>query len=62
MSDGRFAVLGGTILNHTPLSSCEALVFGDDGRWEALPQMHITWAGFHMRYSRRMHHRGWRAI
>jgi hypothetical protein len=46
MSDGRFAVLGGTNLDFTPVSSCEALVFGGDAHWEALPPMHITRADF----------------
>jgi hypothetical protein len=40
MSDGRFAVLGGTS-NYVSTSSCEALSF-DDGvaHWEPLPPMH----------------------
>jgi hypothetical protein len=37
MSDGRFAVLGGSSNNHDPTSSCEALVIDDgDVHWEPL--------------------------
>jgi hypothetical protein len=36
MSDGRFAVLGSGAM----LSSCEALVLGDNAQWEPLPPMH----------------------
>ena len=40
MSDGRFAILGGTDANLHPLSSCEVLVVGHDEHWEVLPPMH----------------------
>jgi hypothetical protein len=40
MSDGRFAVLGGVSNVGDPMSSCEALVVGDDAHWELLPPMH----------------------
>jgi hypothetical protein len=40
LSDGRFAVLGGEDNNNGPLSSCEALLVGDDEHWEMLPPMH----------------------
>jgi hypothetical protein len=40
MSDGRFAVLGGTS-NWALTSSCEALSIDDgDAHWEPLPPMH----------------------
>jgi hypothetical protein len=39
LSDGRFAVIGG-MTNSGITSSCEALTFGDDGIWDALPPMH----------------------
>jgi hypothetical protein len=39
MSDGRFAVLGGSGMGGT-LSSCEALVIGDAEHWEHMPPMH----------------------
>jgi hypothetical protein len=38
MSDGRFAVLGGSSIGGS-LSSCEALVIGDSEHWEPLPPM-----------------------
>jgi hypothetical protein len=40
LSDGRFAVLGGMVNNHEPLSACEALLVGEDAHWEILPSMH----------------------
>jgi hypothetical protein len=40
LSDGRFAVLGGEDNNEEPLSSCEALTFGNDEYWGILPPMH----------------------
>jgi len=46
LSDGRFAVFGGTDDDGDDLASCEALVLDNDGpvsggeRWEALPEMH----------------------
>jgi hypothetical protein len=40
MSDGRFAILGGTDSNNEPFSSCEALVMGHDEHWGDLPPMH----------------------
>jgi hypothetical protein len=39
MSDGRFAVLGGSI-NGVATSSCEALAIGDNEHWEPLLPMH----------------------
>mmetsp|Transcript_1931 Transcript_1931/g.4413 ORF Transcript_1931/g.4413 Transcript_1931/m.4413 type:complete len:132 (-) Transcript_1931:276-671(-) len=39
LSDGRFAVIGG-MTNSGFNSSCEALTFGDDEDWDALPPMH----------------------
>ena len=39
MSDGRFAVLGGSGGNGDSLSSCEALVFGDAAHWVTLTSM-----------------------
>jgi hypothetical protein len=39
MSDGRFAVLGGTGIHDVPLSSCEALVIDGVAHWEPLPPM-----------------------
>jgi hypothetical protein len=39
MSDGRFAVLGGTGMGGT-VSACEALVMGDAAHWEHMPPMH----------------------
>jgi hypothetical protein len=41
MSDGRFAVLGGSSYpNGDPVSSCERLVVDDDEHWEPMPPMH----------------------
>jgi hypothetical protein len=41
LSDGRFAVLGGTDGNTSDTRSCEALTMDGDGeRWEQLPPMH----------------------
>jgi hypothetical protein len=46
LSDGRFAVFGGTDNDGDDLASCEALVLDNDGpvngseRWEPLPAMH----------------------
>jgi hypothetical protein len=41
MSDGRFAVLGGSSYpNGVQMSSCEALVIVGDAHWEPLPDMH----------------------
>jgi hypothetical protein len=41
MSDGRFAVLGGTSSPGLSTSSCEALAFNDGGaHWAPLPLMH----------------------
>ena len=41
MSDGRFAVLGGSRdTSDEPMSSCEALTIGDIPNWEPLPPMH----------------------
>jgi hypothetical protein len=41
MSDGRFAVLGGTDNNGGDTSSCEALAIGDDDEhWDPLSPMH----------------------
>jgi hypothetical protein len=41
MSDGRFAVLGGTsYANNVSTTSCEALVVDGDAHWEPLPPMH----------------------
>jgi hypothetical protein len=45
MSDGRFAVLGGTGIGGS-VSSCEALVVGAAAHWEPLPPMHDTRAYF----------------
>ena len=47
MSDGRFAVLGGFDHNYHPVSSCEALVLGDDDapHWEPMPPMHEARSG-----------------
>jgi len=39
LSDGRFAVLGGTDANNELLSSCEALVVSYNEHWEVLPSM-----------------------
>ena len=41
LSDGRFAVLGGNN-NDATLSSCEALLVGDDEHWEIFPPMHVA--------------------
>ena len=49
MSDGRFAVLGGTIggIGGADMSSCEALAIGgDDEHWEPLLPMHDARAHF----------------
>ena len=52
LSDGRFAVFGGTDDDGDDLASCEALVLANDGpvsggeRWEALPAMHHARCGF----------------
>jgi hypothetical protein len=47
MSDGRFAVLGGTSITATPTSSCEALAFDlGDAHWDTLPPMHDARAYF----------------
>jgi hypothetical protein len=47
LSDGRFAVLGGSSNDDVPTSSCEALAFDDDGaHWEPLPPMHEARQGF----------------
>jgi hypothetical protein len=40
MSDGRFAVLGGSSYTGGQQSSCEALVVDGDAHWELLPPMH----------------------
>jgi hypothetical protein len=41
MSDGRFAVLGGSSINEVPSASCEALAFDDgDAHWDPLPPMY----------------------
>ena len=43
MSDGRFAVLGGSTNDGwigAPISSCEVLTLGDNTHWEPLPPMH----------------------
>jgi len=40
LSDGRFAVLGGSVSNDHILSSCEALAVGDGEHWEHIPPMH----------------------
>jgi hypothetical protein len=46
MSDGRFAVLGGTSITG-PTSSCEALAFDlGDAHWDTLPPMHDARAYF----------------
>jgi hypothetical protein len=45
LSDGRFAVLGGST-NGVCTSSCEALTLGDDEHWSPLPPMHDTRANF----------------
>jgi hypothetical protein len=45
LSDGRFAVIGG-MTNSGFTSSCEALTFGDDGIWDALPPMHDSRRAF----------------
>jgi hypothetical protein len=46
MSDGRFAVLGGTGYDEddeeVPLSSCEALIVDGVAHWVPLPPMHDT--------------------
>jgi hypothetical protein len=39
MSNGRFAVLGGSVSNNKSASSCEALTVGDNKNWGALPLM-----------------------
>jgi len=39
LSDGRFAVLGGTSDYSQPLLSCETLTVGDGEHWEAMPPM-----------------------
>ena len=47
LSDGRFAVLGGSrISNSAETSSCEALSFGADEHWRRLPSMHEVRVGF----------------
>jgi hypothetical protein len=46
LSDGRFAVLGGTDANNEPLSSCEALVVGYNEHWEVLPPMNEARSDF----------------
>jgi hypothetical protein len=46
MSDGRFAVLGGTGIHDVPLSSCEALVLDGVAHWTPLPPMHDARAYF----------------
>jgi hypothetical protein len=40
MTDGRFAVLGGSCVNGVPKTSCEALTVDGDIHWEPLPPMH----------------------
>jgi hypothetical protein len=45
MSDGRFAVIGGSI-NFGFTSSCEVLSLDHDGDWEPLPPMHDLRRGF----------------
>jgi hypothetical protein len=49
MSDGRFAVLGGSSNSSNddvPTSSCEALVVDGDADWEPLPPMHDSRLNF----------------
>jgi hypothetical protein len=47
MSDGRFAVLGGTSVGGATMSSCVALAIGDDdAHWEPLLPMHDARYGF----------------
>jgi hypothetical protein len=46
MSDGRFAVLGGTGYTGRELSSCEALTLGDGEHWQDLPPMHCRRSNF----------------
>jgi hypothetical protein len=48
LSDGRFAIFGGGVING-PLASCEALTLDGDERWEPMPPMrearsHLTCA------------------
>mmetsp|Transcript_34393 Transcript_34393/g.86464 ORF Transcript_34393/g.86464 Transcript_34393/m.86464 type:complete len:109 (-) Transcript_34393:313-639(-) len=46
MSDGRFAILGGSNNSDGDTSSCEALMVGEDAHWDPLPPMHHVRSGF----------------
>jgi len=46
LSDGRFAILGGTDANNEPLSSCETLVVGHDEHWKFMPPLREARACF----------------
>jgi hypothetical protein len=47
LSDGRFAVFGGTSFDGYNQTSCEALdVSGDGGEWKPLPSMHDSRTNF----------------
>jgi hypothetical protein len=47
LSDGRFAVFGGSSNSYAPTASCEVLTLnGDIERWDPLPPMHEARMGF----------------
>lgn len=45
LSDGRFAIFGGTDANGHRLSSCEVLTLDGGARWDPLPPMLDAWEG-----------------